>query len=154
MFQQDCEAKNRSGSKREDTQHNKLLALPISDRGKVQKKVKGVMFVPCTPYIELAKRLRQTEESLEELTGSRLKIVERAESKLTDILVSINPWSGQDCQRIDCMLCKTKTITGKNLKIRVVYKIWCGDCQKEMETKIDDLEVDDEQKSKMKLKQG
>ena len=53
---------------------------------KGEKKVKAVMFVPYTRNSALAKELRQAEEKLGELTGYKLKIVERAGNKLVDLL--------------------------------------------------------------------
>ena len=92
------------------------------------------MFVPYTPYSELAKKLREAEEKLESLTGYRLKVVERAGAKLEDLLHTNNPWRGKDCGRELCMLCYTKEKTGKLKKQyckkrSLVYKIWCLECQ-------------------------
>ena len=44
------------------------------------------MFVSYTVGSELAKRMRDAEETLLEMTGYKLKIVERAGLKLEDIL--------------------------------------------------------------------
>ena len=64
-----------------------------------QENVKAVMFVPYTVGSELAKRMRQAESSLHDMTGYRIKIVERSGAKLEDILHKSDPWQGQDCGR-------------------------------------------------------
>ena len=72
-----------------------------------------MMFVPYTPYSELARRMRESEEKMEGLTGYKLKIVERAGMKIVDLLHASNPWRGQNCERKDCLLCSTKKQTGR-----------------------------------------
>ena len=67
--------------------------------GRVQTKIKSVMFVPFTRHSELAMRLRKNEERMEKQTGYRLKIVEKGGTKLVDILHKANPWAGEDCGR-------------------------------------------------------
>ena len=56
-----------------------------------QETVKAVMFVPFTVGSELAKRLREAEAKLQEMTGYRLKIVERSGLKLEDLLLRADP---------------------------------------------------------------
>ena len=105
-----------------------------------EKKVKAVMFVPYTPGSELAKRLRKAEEMIQDMTGYRLKIVERAGLKLQDALTKADPWQGMNCDRDGCLLCLTKTRTGKNTtqdctRRSLVYKTWCITCyEKDLET--------------------
>ena len=62
--------------------------------GQEQKEqVKAVMFVPYTAVgSELARRMRQAESTLQEMTGFRLKIVERSGRKLEDMLHKSDPW--------------------------------------------------------------
>ena len=76
-------------------------------------KIKGVMFVPFTKHSELATRMRESEEKMSEITGYKIKIVERGGTKLVDILHKANPWAGQDCNREGCMMCETKRLEGK-----------------------------------------
>ena len=88
------------------------------------------MFVPCTKGGELARRLREAEMELGKQTGIRLKITERAGTKIVDILHKANPWQGEDCNREKCFICSTKQKTEKNLsqdcsKRNVVYETWC-----------------------------
>ena len=81
--------------------------------GKKKNDPKAVVFVPYTPNSALAKELRIVEESMEILTGTRLKIVEKAGIQLKRILVKSNPWAGSDCQREDCLICQTREETGE-----------------------------------------
>ena len=71
---------------------------------------------------------------MEELTGFRLKIVERAGVKLERVLHKSNPWAGQSCERENCLLCATKLETEKDLgqscsKRNLVYETWCQTCK-------------------------
>ena len=122
----------------------------------MQTRAKAVMFAPYTTNSELAKKLREAESSLEQLTGYKLKIVERAGSKLEDLLTRSNPWRGQDCGRSMCLLCQTKEVTGK-LKTQdcsarnCVYEMWCRVCQEADEKKIDEEEKDEEEKDEEKI---
>ena len=95
-----------------------------------KENVKSVMFVPYTRGSKLAKRMREAESTLQDMTGYRLKIVERAGTKLEDVLVKADPWRGQDCARPNCLLCLTKQRTGKLTtqdctRRNIVYEIWC-----------------------------
>ena len=45
---------------------------------------------------------------MEQLTGYRMKIVERGGTKLVDILHKANLWAGEDCKGKGCLLCRTK----------------------------------------------
>ena len=56
-----------------------------------KKKVKAVMFIPYTTHSELATRLRENEDKMQEMTGYSLKIVEKGGTKLVDILHKANP---------------------------------------------------------------
>ena len=105
--------------------------------------IKAVMFIPYTPSGGLLGRIREAEDRLHQLTDYRLKLVERSGSKLEDLLTSNNPWRGQDCGRLQCLLCSTKQKTGTNInqsctKRSLCYEIWCGECQEEEERKIDE----------------
>ena len=100
--------------------------------------VKSVIFVPNTEHSELARRLREGEEEMLNITGYKIKIVERCGRGLTSILTKANPWGGSDCGRVGCLLCQTKADTGKYLtqncsKRIIVYKTWCVACLKKSE---------------------
>ena len=67
------------------------------------------------------------------MTGYRLKIVERAGTKLEDILTKSDPWQVKDCNRKGCLLWLTKSRTGRNMtqhctRRTLVYETWCMTC--------------------------
>ena len=81
--------------------------------------------------------------------------MERAGTKLEDLLHTSNPWQGEDCGREQCLLDMTKLATGKLLsqsctRRSIVYQTHCETCYRRECDKIDELEVDDKEKSKMK----
>ena len=111
---------------------------PVEEGG--QGDVKAVMFVPYTVDSMLAKRMRDAEQTLQEMTGYRLKIVERSGTALEDILAKADPWQGQEYGREKCLLCLTKQRTGKQstqdcTRRNIVYESWCMTCQ-EKDTRI------------------
>ena len=138
----------------------------LGPKNKVDKKngqdkniIKAVMFVPYTTNGTLAKMLRENEEKLVELTGTRVKIVERTGTKIQDILTKSNPWQGQDCERKNCLLCITKTRTGKLTsqdcsKRNIVYETSCATCEEIQleELENSDLEEQEKQDKKKNLK--
>ena len=109
------------------------LGKKVNTSKNTDKKIKSVMFVPYTKHSELAGRLRESEESMAAMTGYKLKIVERGGTKLVDILHKANPWAGQDCGRLRCLLCTTKKDEGKKnsqdcKKRNCVYETYCMTC--------------------------
>ena len=99
-----------SGKRRKDEKEIKEEKV----ERKEEKKVKAVLFSPYTKNSALAMKLREAEEKLATLTGYKLKIVERAGTKLEDLLTKSKAWQGIDCGRKLCLLCETKEKTGKN----------------------------------------
>ena len=71
-------------------------------------KIKAVMFVPHTEGSMLALALRELENLMEKITGYRIKIQERAGDPIERQLHKSNPWSGQDCERKNCLLCNNR----------------------------------------------
>ena len=120
------------------------------DRG--APEIKSVLFCPYTVRGELAKRLRKEEETLEGLTGYRVKVVEQVGDKLLDRLHTSNPWRGEHCGRKDCWPCETKTWTEQDAKKEcskrsMVYETWCQTCyEKEKEDIEEKIEDDEERK--------
>ena len=122
-----------------------------------KSEIKAVMFVPFTPHSELAKMLRENEEKLVKLTGSKIKIVERTGSKIQDLLTRSNPWKGYDCQRDNCLMCYTKIRTELNTtqdchQGNLVYETRCLNCQEEEFRKVDELEITEKEKAELKRK--
>ena len=100
---------------------------------------KAVIFVPFTVNSQLAKDMREKETMLEKLTGYIMKVVEKTGVKLERLLHKSDPWAGQDCLRQGCLLCTTKTATGKHLTQNcsarnVLYETWCQTCKERDET--------------------
>ena len=83
---------------------------------------------------ELAMALREKESRLEEITGDKIKIVERGGKRLENILTGSDPWKGQDCGRKNCFLCFTKNSMEKKsnkdcTKRNILYEIRCMTCE-------------------------
>ena len=93
--EEEFKERTRYRRKKEKSIEEKKKNKPSKEEGKEAKAVKAVMFVAYTPYSELAKRLRKAEEKLQEMTGYKLKIVERAGMKIEDLLHTSNPWRGE-----------------------------------------------------------
>ena len=114
---------------------------PFQKMTKKGQDPKAVVTLPYTKEGTLAKQIRELEGNLESVTGFRLKITERVGRTLASILHKSDPWSGEPCDRQNCLTCDTKLSTGKGLanscfKRNVVYETWCGICEdKEKEQK-------------------
>ena len=116
------------------------------------------MFVPHTTGSGLAKALRRNEEYLQEITGNRVKIVEKSGTKIEDILTKTDPWKGLDCGRTNCFLCATKHLTGKGLnkdctKRNILYEIKCLTCEEAELDRIKEIAGDD-RKLFLQLREG
>ena len=99
------------------------------------------MFVPYTNRSKLAQLMREQEDTLENMTGHRLKFIERGGTKLEDLLVQNNPWAGEICLRKDCFLCNSKEKDSKLArkscsKRNLVYRTWCHTCREKDEKEI------------------
>ena len=119
------------------------------------------MLIPFTAHSELATRLRENEEKMQEMTGYRLKTVGKGGTKLVDILHKANPWSGQECGRVKCLLCISRKREGKtnsqDCKNRnFVYETYCWTCSqrqdKETEEKFKELKPKEIEQKKRKTR--
>lgn len=73
-------------------------------------------FFLCLIQLEvylLAKRLREAENKLQDLTGYRLKIVERSGTILEDQVHKSDHWQGMDCHRKTASCAKPNSILAK-----------------------------------------
>ena len=126
----------KSRKKEEDLKESKIQAGKRKKVGEVKKKdaqneTKSILFVPRTKGGELAKRLRKEEEVLAQVTGYKVKIVERSGKMLKRILHRSNPWAGEDCQREDCSVCQGAEENSGDCKRRnITYKTTCLECKK------------------------
>ena len=130
-----------------------------SKLGQVKKEkpglTKAVMFAPCTVGSQLVKELRSAENMLGDSTGAKLKVVERCGTKIADILTSSDPWKGKDCMREGCLLCQTKSLTGKLLsqdcrKRSIVYETHCITCEERSVKRIEEKYENEDDKEQMK----
>ena len=147
-FKLDPPAKRRRKGKQEETKNTTTT-----------KKIKGVMFVPYTRHSELALRLRENEEKMENLTGYRIKIVEKGGTKLVDILHKANPWAGQDCGRDGCLLCRSRRDEGRKdkqdcRKRNMVYQTTCQTCKERKEEEIEEKYKEEGKKKVDEMKKG
>ena len=62
----------------------------------------GVMFIDQTPGGVLAKKLQEVEDRLSKASGCRIRMVVLSETQLKRLLPDTNPWSGQNCGRMNC----------------------------------------------------
>ena len=92
-------------------------------------KIRSLLFVPRTNGGELARRLRKEEENLAEMTGYRVKIVERSGTQMRRVLCSKNPWAGEHCQRENCLVCNQEGGGGDCKRRSVVYMTTCNQCK-------------------------
>ena len=70
---------------------------------------KSVLFVPPTPGGLLVKRLKKREEELNKDNEERIKIVEKAGTKMGNILTQKNPFKKSKCKEDWCPLCRIKS---------------------------------------------
>ena len=122
------EKKTRGKKKRKD-----LNSMEIEGN----KKIMSVIFVPHTDKSELAKLWRDKLEAFEKLGSIKLKVVERTGKILIELLRKSNSWSDMDCQRDDCIICKSSKSNEKKgtCKLRnVVYETYCLTCEKKIQS--------------------
>ena len=60
-------------------------------------EIASVMFVQRTPNGVLAEGIRREEDTISRLSGHRVKIIEKAGRKLSELLVKSDPFGGADC---------------------------------------------------------
>ena len=90
----------------------------------------------------MAKRYREAEYKMEDLSGWRLKMVEKTGIKIQDLLTSSNSWSGQDCLRLRCWPCRSKEMTGNGKsqecsRRSLCYETLCLKCEADEKEKIE-----------------
>ena len=113
-----------------------------------KKQVKSIIFIPHTRDSKLAMLLRDRKGKLEETSGDRVKIIEKAGRKIEEIFTNKDPWKSKDCLRPNCFICMTKKLTGKDLnkdctKRNINYVIKCLTCEADEKKKIEKESGDD-----------
>ena len=154
---QDEACSTRSTLGRSATRSLSKAEYKNNDKNKQESKIKAVMFVPHTPGSELARKLRENEENLVKITKTKVKIIERAGTKLQDLLTRSNPWKGSDCMRTNCILCFTKSRTEKNKsqdchQRNIVYETRCLNCEEQELNRILEQEIPDQDKKNEQAK--
>ena len=114
-----------------------------------------LIFVQHTEYSEMVKRMRRKLDTLENLGNIKVKLVERAGEKLVNSLHKSNAWSERDCERNDCMICKTEGCKKGSCRRRnILYETFCITCSKlkaENERKFEEILKEVNNKKEMKV---
>ena len=104
-------------------------------------KTRAVLFVPQTPLGELARRIREDLQRMENLTKFRLKVVERAGTSLQNLLSQTSIWRGIPCGREECVpCCQGGEEIPPCTRTSVVYENICVTCNPEA-TRRGDMET-------------
>ena len=88
------------------------------------------MFVPRTKGGKLLSLLREEENKCQEVTGYKIKLVERSGAKLSKLLVKSDPWQMKDCQKSNCSICQSKQVTENWRSCQRRSAIYQATCQK------------------------
>ena len=100
-----------------------------SGKARPPPQIKSVLFVPRTEGGELLQRLREEERKLADISGYRVKLVERPGTQISRILCQRNPWAGDDCGRPDCLVCGDGEEGGGDCRRRnITYINTCITC--------------------------
>ena len=159
--EKDEDEEEENSNKSRKTYNEEAFAMPRRLRAgkKITKSEteKSVVFVPHTVGSKLARELRNKEEKLKDLTGEKIKIVEKSGIKIEDMIAGKDPWRGGDCKRSNCFLCNTKNITEKDMKKdctkrNILYEIRCLSCEDREKTRILESEIEDENEKHEKIK--
>ena len=112
--------------------YRRAVKRKIKDRDEEEEIPTGVVFIQHTLHSRLAKNIRERLNKLEESSGKlKIKIVERGGNKLTDLLHKSNAWSELDCDREDCLICKTENSKKGSCRRRnILYETYCITCQR------------------------
>ena len=108
----------------------KVKPKPKSKTGKqATPPTIGVMFIDQTPGGMLAKKLQEVEDRLAGASGYRIRMVELSGTQLQRLLPNTNPWSGQNCGRINCYTCDQGGEVLQDCKRRnILYESKCVIC--------------------------
>ena len=118
--------------KKEETMTNRRKKRSYNPKTK-SPNTESVLFVCQTRHGQLAKRLQQVEDNIAQVTGNRVKVVERSGTTIRQLLVKSNPWAGGHCGR-DCMVCEFGDGKQNCFEKNIVYEITCLECEKQNKT--------------------
>ena len=100
----------------------------------------SVLFCPQTRHGELARRLREADQKLSKITDDKLKITERAGTKLRFLLCKSDPFEGGKCGD-KCLICDNPLNKTFNCgKRNITYKSQCLVCTEQAAKANDDSE--------------
>ena len=85
--------------------------------------------MPRSTGSKLCKMLRAEEQKLTEITGYRIKVVERSGDQIRRILCKKDPFEGAPCGRETCMVCKPEG-KGNCRRRNITYQTTCDNCEK------------------------
>ena len=91
------------------------------------KKYKSVLFVPATPGSKLQKEYKKVINKHK----INIKVVEKAGTKVKNILQKSDPFKSHTCTDTDCFTCKGHNNNTKPSNCRkegIIYKIQCNKC--------------------------
>ena len=88
----------------------------------------SILFVDHTPGGELAKRFREAERQLSQVTGFRVKIAEKNGTAVKQLLQN-DPWAEVRCERLDCYPCGTNDKQSCFTR-NILYSHQCTECRK------------------------
>ena len=92
-------------------------------------KTRSVMFVEQTPGGELARRVKEQLQNLEETLGFKLKVVERSGRSLTSVFSQGQASQGPQCGRETCVTCNQDGEERPPCTLSsVVYESICKPC--------------------------
>ena len=107
---------------------------PPNQKQKQKLETASVMFVPRTTGGTLIEKLRHEEEVISVQAGYKVKLMEKGGTKLGEMMIKSDPFSGSDCGREDCYQCLTKHITCKWTpcwRRNITYVATCLRCKDE-----------------------
>ena len=113
-----------------------LAGKLIKGENETREKIEGVIFIQHTEHSRLAQNIRSRLREIEKVGMLKIKIVERAGEKLVDLLHRSDAWSNRDCNRLDCLPCKSageEGLKGACKRRNVIYETYCITCQEELE---------------------
>ena len=79
---------------------------PTKKKEDEKEKPLTIMFVPRTNGGMLANRLKEAESKLDDITDTKVRIVERCGVQLAKLLTKSNPWQPTPCNFQVCQACK------------------------------------------------
>ena len=120
-----------------------------------KRKLEGVIFIQYTEHSTLAKNIRRRLLDIEKVGQLKIKLVERAGDKLEELLHRSDAWSDRDCDRADCLPCKSAGENGAKGSCKrrnVIYETYCISCQEIIEKDEEKREIELREKNGSKRK--